>query len=61
MYLFRPSLSFLAEAQPRLQIGEDTRHFLAKQNISSEKLQIYFVSSFFRYINLLIHINNFFL
>jgi hypothetical protein len=33
--LFRPSLSFLAEAQPRLDIGEETRHFLAKVHINS--------------------------
>jgi hypothetical protein len=28
VHLFRPILSFLAEARPRLQIGEDKRHSL---------------------------------
>jgi hypothetical protein len=27
VHLFRPSLRFLAEAQPRLKTGEDKRHF----------------------------------
>jgi hypothetical protein len=60
---FCPSLGFLAEAQPRLETGEDKRHFLAEVHIhffkrprklqskihtSSEKLQIYFVSTFFK-------------
>jgi hypothetical protein len=53
VYLFRPSLSFLDEAQPRLETGQDKRHikffrrpdrknYKAKDII--EKLQIYFVS-----------------
>jgi hypothetical protein len=68
--LFRPSLGFLAEAQPRLKTGEDKKHFLAevhikfarttKQKTSLKKLQIYFVSAFFKEINLLTDINNFF-
>jgi hypothetical protein len=33
VHLFCPSLSFLAEAQPRLQTGEDKRHFLAEVHI----------------------------
>jgi hypothetical protein len=58
--IFPPSLSFLAEAQPRLEIDEYKRHFLAEghihflatatttdQKTSMEKLQIYFVSIFF--------------
>jgi hypothetical protein len=28
VYLFHPSLSFVAEAQPRRQTGEEKRHFL---------------------------------
>jgi hypothetical protein len=31
--LFRPSLSFLTEAQPRLETSEDKRHFLAEVRI----------------------------
>jgi hypothetical protein len=34
VYLFRPSLSFLAEAQPRLETSEDKRHFLADVHIN---------------------------
>jgi hypothetical protein len=30
VHLFRPSLSFLAEAQPRLETGGDKRHFLGE-------------------------------
>jgi hypothetical protein len=55
VHLFRPSLSFLAEAQPRLENRRGQRHFLAevrikflgdrtKQKKSLKKLQIYFVS-----------------
>jgi hypothetical protein len=33
VHLFRSSLSFPAEAQPRLQISEDKRHFLAEVHI----------------------------
>jgi hypothetical protein len=61
VHLFRPRLSFLAEAQPRLETGEDKRQFLAevyikffrrphelttKEKTLLEKLKIYFV--FFR-------------
>jgi hypothetical protein len=61
VHLFRPSLGFLTEAQPRLKTGEDKRRFLAertviflgtarttKQKASLEKLQIYFVSTIFK-------------
>jgi hypothetical protein len=64
VHLFRPSLNFLAEAQPRLETGEDKRYFLAeihikffrrphnlKQKTSLEKIQIYFVSTFFKYVD----------
>jgi hypothetical protein len=34
VYLFRPSLGFLAEAQPRLEIDEDIRHFLSEMYIT---------------------------
>jgi hypothetical protein len=30
VHLFRPSLGFLTEAQPRLKTGEDKRRFLAE-------------------------------
>jgi hypothetical protein len=60
VHLFRPSLSFLAEAQPRLEIGADRRHFLAEMHINFlsdrttsktfEKITNYFVSTFFKYI-----------
>jgi hypothetical protein len=30
VHLFRPSVSFLAEAQPRFETGKDERHFLGK-------------------------------
>jgi hypothetical protein len=33
VHLFRPSLSFLIEAQPRLETGEDERYFLAEVHI----------------------------
>jgi hypothetical protein len=33
VHLFCPSLSFLAEAQPRLETGEEKRYFLAEVNI----------------------------
>jgi hypothetical protein len=33
VHLFRSSLSFLAEAQPRLQEGDDKRHFFAEVHI----------------------------
>jgi hypothetical protein len=33
VHLFHPSLSFLAEAQPRLNTGEDKRKFLAEVGI----------------------------
>jgi hypothetical protein len=33
VHLFRSSLSFLAEAQPRLKTGDDKRHFLAEMFI----------------------------
>jgi hypothetical protein len=33
VHLFRPSLGFLTEAQPRLKTGEDERHFLAEVHI----------------------------
>jgi hypothetical protein len=69
VHLFRPSLSFLAEAQPRLEIGADRRHFLAEMHINFlsdrttsktfEKIKNYFVSTFFKYINLLTHITDF--
>jgi hypothetical protein len=58
VHLFRPSLSFLAEAQPRLQNRRGQKARTTKQKTSLEKLQIYFVSTFFKLINLLIHINN---
>jgi hypothetical protein len=35
VHLFGPSLSFLAEAQPRLETGEDKSHFLAEVHINS--------------------------
>jgi hypothetical protein len=38
VHLFRPSLSFLAEAQPRLKTSEDKRHFLAEVHIEFFKL-----------------------
>jgi hypothetical protein len=44
VYLFRPSLGFLAEAQLKTRA--------TKQKTSLEKLQIYFVSTFFKQINL---------
>jgi hypothetical protein len=34
MRLFRPRLSFLSEAQPRLKTGEDKKHFLAEVDIT---------------------------
>jgi hypothetical protein len=47
VHIFRPSLSFLAEAQPRLETGEDKKDArTTKQKTSWEKLQIYFVSNF---------------
>jgi hypothetical protein len=58
VHLFRPSLSFLTEAQPRLQNRRGQKARTTKQKTSLEKLQIYFVSIFFKLINLLIHINN---
>jgi hypothetical protein len=33
VHIFRPSLSFLAEAQPRLENKEDKRHFLSEVHI----------------------------
>jgi hypothetical protein len=45
VHLFRPNLSFLAEAQPRL---ENRRG----QKRSLEKLQVYFVSIFFKYVHI---------
>jgi hypothetical protein len=33
VHLFGPSLSFLAEAQSRLETGEDKRYFLAEVRI----------------------------
>jgi hypothetical protein len=61
VHLFRPSLGFLAEAQPRLEnrpgqkalFGRGAQYiFVAtaratKQKTSLEKLQIYFVSKYF--------------
>jgi hypothetical protein len=50
VHLFCPSLSFLTEAQPRLETAKDKRHFLAEVHIKFfTKLQIYFDSSFFKY------------
>jgi hypothetical protein len=57
VHLFRPSLRFLAEAQPRLEQArtKGTLHFLGdltttttKQETSLGKLQIYFVFTFFK-------------
>jgi hypothetical protein len=33
VHLFRPSLGFLSEVQPRLKTVEDKRHFLAEVHI----------------------------
>jgi hypothetical protein len=56
VHLFRPSLSFLAEAQPRLDnrrgqkvFLDDRTNYKAKDIIG--KLQIYFKSTFFKYIH----------
>jgi hypothetical protein len=43
VHLFRPSLSFLAEAQPRLQNRRGQK--------ALKKLQIYFVSIFLKYVD----------
>jgi hypothetical protein len=66
VHLFRPSLSFLAEARRGVKTAEDERHFLAevhitffrrphelqsKRQTSLEKLQIYFVSTFSKYVD----------
>jgi hypothetical protein len=59
VHLFRPSLSFLAEAQPRPKTGEDKRNFLTQVHIE-------FLGDCAKYkankINLLlgVHINTFF-
>jgi type IV secretory pathway VirD2 relaxase len=56
VHLFRPSLGFLAEAQPRLDNREDKKHFLGEVHITFfrrpyelqsklEKLQIYLVTT----------------
>jgi hypothetical protein len=69
VHLFRASLSFLAEAQPRLKnrreekvvFGRGAHEIflstsqITKQKTSLENLQIYFVSTFFKLINLLIN------
>jgi hypothetical protein len=34
VHLFRPSLGFLAEAQPRLDNREDKKHFLGEVHIT---------------------------
>jgi hypothetical protein len=34
VHIFRPSLNFLTEAQPRLEKCEDKRHFLAEVHIN---------------------------
>jgi hypothetical protein len=58
VHLFRPSLGFLTEAQPRLKTGKDQAevhinflgigtNYKAKKT-SLEKLQIHFVSTFFK-------------
>jgi hypothetical protein len=48
VHLFRPSLSFLAEAQPRLETSGDNRHSLAEMHIKFfisllTKLEIYYL------------------
>jgi hypothetical protein len=67
---FSSSLSFLAEAQPRLKTGEDTRHFLAEVHINffmrctnyKAKDVIGKITNLFciYLFQKLIHINNFF-
>jgi hypothetical protein len=75
VHLFRSSLGFLVEAQSRLEnrrgkkalFGRGAHEIFkatartTKQMTSLEKLQIYFVSTFFNQIHSLIHINNFFI
>jgi hypothetical protein len=39
VHLFRPSLGFLAEAQPRLETGKDKRHFLGEVHIKISRQQ----------------------
>jgi hypothetical protein len=57
VHLFRPSLSFLAEAQPRLETSGDNRDSLAEMHITFfisllTKLEIYYL----QYLLLLIYI-----
>jgi hypothetical protein len=63
VHLFRPSVSFPAEAQSRLEAGEDKRHVLGEVHIkffrrphitSFKKLHIYFVITFFKYVDKII-------
>jgi hypothetical protein len=66
---FRPSLSFLAEAQPRLLTGEVTLHFLhdrtnykAKDIIGKiTNLLCIYLFQIDKFINMYIHIDNFFI
>jgi hypothetical protein len=60
VHLFRPSVSFPAEAQSRLEAGEDKRHVLGEVHIkffrrphitSFKKLHIYFVITFFKNVD----------
>jgi hypothetical protein len=62
VHVFRPRVSFLAEAQPRLKTKRGQKALfdrdahcifqatagITKQKTSLEKLQIYFVSTFFK-------------
>jgi hypothetical protein len=49
---FCPSLSFLAEAQPRLDTGEDKRHFLAKDIGKISNLFCIYVFQMDKFINI---------
>jgi hypothetical protein len=55
VHLFRPSLSFLAEAQPRLENRRGQKALFAREK--NYKLILYPI--FFKFINLLMNINNF--
>jgi hypothetical protein len=55
VHLFRPSVSFPAEAQSRLEAGEDKRHVLGEVHIKFfRQLHIYFVITFFKYVDKII-------
>jgi hypothetical protein len=56
VHLFRPSKSFLAEAQPRLENRRGQKALFAREK--NYKLILY-IHIFFKFINLLMNINNF--